>query len=244
MSAPLAGLRLCTHSISFLSMTTTAKSGKLKLDPAIVTREVGFYALSIALLLYALRDKEPADDDQLGGDHIFISFADAALLAGSYILYVFVCAYFEPIVDFVSQRRASRRGFGADYGAISRSKKGSFHMPEDMPYAHKSFKREPSSNFEQQESFLSRKDSADPDTGTPSTTASIRAGFFSKGGSFLARTLHLRSSSHSSVDSFRLFNVHVQTEKPSDHNTLYDVQANAVSVSSDTVSPYSRLSHF
>jgi ABC-type Mn2+/Zn2+ transport system permease subunit len=83
-----------------------ARNGRLKLDAAIVMREVGFYALSIALLLYALQDKEPADDDQLGGDHIFISFTDAALLAFAYVLYVIVCANFNTIVDFWKNRRA------------------------------------------------------------------------------------------------------------------------------------------
>lgn len=215
------------------TVATTAKSKRLRLDAAIVTREVGFYALSIALLLYALRDKEPVDDDQLGVEHIFISFTDAALLASGYILYVIVCAYFDPIVDFCSKRRASRRGFGADYGTINRSKKGSFHMPEDMAYAHRTFHREPSSNFDHQESFLSTEDL---DASIRSPGSSIRSrGFFSKG-SFLARTLHLRSSSHSaisSVGSFRLFNVQVQAEKPSDHYPLYDIQANAVSVKLD-----------
>lgn len=194
-----------------------ARSGRLKLDAAIVTREVGFYALSIALLLYALRDKEPVDDDQLGVDHIFISFSDAALLAAGYILYVIVCANFEPIVDISTKRKTSRRSGDTNYGSIAKSKRGSFHMPEDMPYAHKSFKREPSSNFEDDESVA---------------TFSSRAGSFFSKGSFLARSLHLRSSSHSaatSTSSFRLFNVKVETTKPSDHHPIYDITANAVS---------------
>lgn len=199
-----------------------ARSGCLKLDVAIVTREVGFYALSIALLLYALRDKEPVDDDQLGVDHIFISFSDAALLASGYILYVIVCANFDSIVDFCTGRPSSRRDSIANYGAISKSKRGSFHMPKDMAYIHKSFKREPSVNFE------------DDDT-VGSDRLSSRGGSFFRGGSFLARSLHLRSSSHSeattsSVVSFKLFNVQVRTEKPSSYHTVYDIQTNSVSV--------------
>jgi hypothetical protein len=85
-----------------------------------VTREVGFYALSIAGLLYALRDKRPADDG--GSDYIFIQFSDAVVLAGGYVLYVLVCAYFEPILDFLAKKRnGPQSGFGADYGAIKRS---------------------------------------------------------------------------------------------------------------------------
>eukprot|EP00980_Cylindrotheca_fusiformis_P017561 scaffold5508_cov104-Cylindrotheca_fusiformis.AAC.5 len=48
-------------------------TGNLKLDRAIVNREVGFYGLSIALLYVALRDIRPVDDDD-EKDHIFISF--------------------------------------------------------------------------------------------------------------------------------------------------------------------------
>jgi len=208
-----------------------AKSGQLKLDAAIVTREVGFYALSIGLLLFALRDKEPADDDQLGVDHIFISFSDALLLAGGYVLYIIVCAYFDPIVDLLSKRRKSpsRPNLGADYGTAARggkSTRGSFHMADDMPYGytHKSFKHEPYANFEEQPSFLS------VESGLQSNNSSMRS--LVSRGSFLARTLHLRRSSQrstGSVGSFRLFNVQIRTETPSDHHPLYDMQVNAVS---------------
>lgn len=79
-----------------------SKSGTLQLDRAIVTREVFFYGLSIGLLLFALHDIEPSDDDQLGEDHIFISFSDACILFGGYILYVLVCAYFATVVRWVT----------------------------------------------------------------------------------------------------------------------------------------------
>ena len=95
----------------------------MKLDAAIVTREVGFYALSIACLLYALRDKEPTDDDELGVDHIYISFSDAVIVAAPYLLYIIVCANFDQIMNFWSQRRSSRRGIGSDYGAVNSKSK-------------------------------------------------------------------------------------------------------------------------
>jgi hypothetical protein len=111
---PSSQLIICAGAIY------ASKSGHLKLDRAIVTREVGFYALSIVGLLYALHDKKPADDG--GSDYIYIQFSDAAVLAGAYVLYVLVCAYFEPILDFLAKKRnRPQRGFGADYGAIKRS---------------------------------------------------------------------------------------------------------------------------
>lgn len=176
--------------------------------------------MSIALLLYALRDKEPADDDQLGVDHIFVSFSDAALLAGTYILYVIVCAYFQPIVDFVTRRQSSRGRGGTMSG---KSKYGSFNMP-DGPYVHKSFKLEPSANFEAQESLLSTQESGD--LGASKQSTNTARGFFSPASSFFAQTLHLRSSSGSFGDTLRLFNVQVRTEKPSDVHSLYDTEVN------------------
>jgi K+-dependent Na+/Ca+ exchanger-like protein len=212
----------------------SAKSGCLKLDPSILIREVGFYALSIGLLLYALRDKEPADDDELGGDHIFVNFSEAALLAGTYVLYVIVCANFQPIVDFVSSRgRGSRlKESGSSYGSFgSKSKRGSFHMPEGEPFVHKSFKCEPSKNFETQASLLSTQESGTLTSSKRSTlksTIDAAKGLFSPTGSFLAQTLHLRSSSQS-ADSVHLFNYQIRTEKPSDHHSLYDTEVNTFS---------------
>lgn len=81
-----------------LALYPIARSGKLQLDRAIVTREVGFYGLSILLLYIALQDRRPADDDELEEDHIFINFFDACLLFGGYIAYVLVCANMQTIV--------------------------------------------------------------------------------------------------------------------------------------------------
>jgi hypothetical protein len=103
--------------------------------------------------------------------------------------------------------------------------RGSFHMPDDMAYAHKSFSREPSINFEDDESLSW--------SGNSGRNLSRASSLVSRGGSFLARSLHLRSSSHSAtstVGSFRLKNVQVQTKKPSDHYPLYDLQVNSVSL--------------
>ena len=99
---------------------TTAKSGKLQLDKAIVLREVVFYGLSIALLLFALRDNEPVDDDELGEDHIFISFGDSCMVFGAYVSYVWVMANFDLVKKLFTCRS---KGFAAakSYGSVDPS---------------------------------------------------------------------------------------------------------------------------
>ena len=87
----------------------TARTGKLQLDRAIVTREVGFYGLSILLLYYALHDRHPADDDAVGDDHIFVSFSDAVILFAGYIAYVGVCAKMDSIVAFCSGQPTKKK---------------------------------------------------------------------------------------------------------------------------------------
>jgi hypothetical protein len=95
---------VCAHPSfpSFLpSFLPAAKTGNLKLDRAIVNREVGFYALSIVLLYIALRDIRPVDYDE--EDHIFISFGTACMVFSGYIGYVLVCANMESVVAFASK---------------------------------------------------------------------------------------------------------------------------------------------
>ena len=104
-----------------------AKTGTLQLNKAIVTREVGFYALSIGLLYYALQDHRPLDTDPNGPDHIFISFHQSCFVFAGYIAYVLVCANMESIVDFFTKRgrdiRDGLRGEQVTYGAIGKSAK-------------------------------------------------------------------------------------------------------------------------
>jgi hypothetical protein len=104
-----------------------ARSGQLQLDKAIVIREVGFYGLSIVLLFIALRDRRPTDDDELGDDHLYISFFDACILFGGYIAYVAVCANMDFIVALftraddggsVTQTTTLGGGDAKNYGAV------------------------------------------------------------------------------------------------------------------------------
>ena len=93
------------------------------LDKPIVIREVGFYALAIALLYFALQDVEPTDDDLLGVDHIYVSFWEAAMMFGGYILYVIVCANMDAIVAFCTSTTEKLTITGqTGYGAIRTEK--------------------------------------------------------------------------------------------------------------------------
>jgi hypothetical protein len=108
-----------------LLSSTIAKTGKLQLDRAIVTREVGFYALAIALLYYALQDHRPLESDPDGPDHIFISFHEACLVFSGYIAYVIVCANMDAVVGFFTRQHRTIKdtlhGEHVTYGAIGRS---------------------------------------------------------------------------------------------------------------------------
>lgn len=96
----IVGSEIFNQLIICAGAVYASKNGVLALDKAIVTREVGFYALSIALLYNALRDSETDPDDPDGPEHIYISFLDAALLFGGYLFYVIVCAKMDSIVEW------------------------------------------------------------------------------------------------------------------------------------------------
>lgn len=90
-----------------------SKTGTLVLDRAIVIREVGFYALGIGLLYFALKDSRvDSEDVEEGVEHIYVSFLDAALLVGGYLMYVGVCANMELIEGWF--RRSSGELDGQD----------------------------------------------------------------------------------------------------------------------------------
>ena len=112
-----------------LSIHETAKTGSLKLDRAIVMREVGFYALAITTLYVALQDSRPDESDDSGIEHIYISFNEACLVFGGYVLYVIVCANMEAVVACFTKVKAKSDSLrdavlkdSKGYGAISTSK--------------------------------------------------------------------------------------------------------------------------
>lgn len=124
----IVGSEIFNQLIICAGAVFAAKNGKLQLDKSIVIREVGFYGLSIVLLFIALDVRRPADDDDLGDEHIFIAFWDACMLFGGYIAYVAVCANMDRIVALFS--RAETRALTADdekkkkfYGAVEQRSK-------------------------------------------------------------------------------------------------------------------------
>lgn len=71
-----------------------AKNNKLKLDPVVMSRDVGFYFISIVILFWVLSDRRPIEEND-GDNIIYVSSFRAGVLLGSYCLYVFICANFK-----------------------------------------------------------------------------------------------------------------------------------------------------
>ena len=139
----IVGSEIFNQLIICAGAVFASKNGKLQLDKSIVIREVGFYGLSIVLLFIALDVRRPADDDDLGDEHIFIAFWDACMLFGGYIAYVAVCANMDWIVALFS--RVGTRLLTADdekkkfYGAVERRSTVSSTFWQDWPDFQLSF---------------------------------------------------------------------------------------------------------
>lgn len=187
-----------------------------------MTREVGFYGLSIVLLYLALHDRRPSDDDELGDDHIYISFLDAVILFAGYVAYVAVCANMDSIVAFcggtskandeVSSATANEKQ--KFYGSVEpRSRRSSFDLPE-MPFLREAFGDEPVSNFSDrnQENLL-----ITPSGASLRTQESIGS---------LPESLRKFSDGK----SLRNILFKVEQEKPSDEHDIHDIELNAVRV--------------
>ena len=98
----IVGSEIFNQLIICAGAVYASKTGTLVLDKAIVIREVGFYALSILLLFNALKDSEEDPDDPTGPKHVYVSFLDAILLFGGYLLYIAVCANMDRVVGWFS----------------------------------------------------------------------------------------------------------------------------------------------
>jgi Ca2+/Na+ antiporter len=99
----IVGSEIFNQLIICAGAVYASKTGNLILDKAIVTREVGFYALGIILLYFALRDVRPLPEDPDGGNYIFITFWEATMVFSGYVFYVIVCANMEAIVQCVTK---------------------------------------------------------------------------------------------------------------------------------------------
>jgi len=168
----IVGSEIFNQLIICAGAVFAVQTNGLRLDPAIIFREVGFYALSILLLFFALQDNRPDPDDESGVDHIYISFGEACYVFGGYVLYVIVCAKMDDIVAFCSGKKSvsqqDLRSNGAsdeivEYGAVGKSA-GMLRMNlENVDQAHMQFlretslaHREPAANFERVELFLTK----------------------------------------------------------------------------------------
>jgi len=199
-----------------------AKSGELQLDRAIVIREVGFYALSIGLLMYALHDRESVDDDEVGNDHIFISFLDACVLFGAYIAYVLVCANFPAICAMISRSERS-----------TRSKRASLNVP-GMPFltVHEQTD-EPAENFLHKELCTYFVEvGGGPQTLEGNTIDETSSLLGSSSVPETHRASALENSLRNTIGFFsdgasaRRFNFLIDTEKPSDQHEIHDLEIN------------------
>ena len=139
-------LMICAGSV------LSSRTGKLKLDGAILAREVGFYALSIILLMIALRDTRPHEDDPDGPEFIYIDFADGLMLFAAYCLYVLVCANYDAMLALMQQTKDKWRALSKDdkeYGSMSSSsssRKVTIDIPHTLPFL-RHVVRDPAENF-------------------------------------------------------------------------------------------------
>lgn len=190
-------LMICTGSIY------AARGCKLELDRAICAREVGFYALSIILLYVALRDRQPADDDATGFNHIYISFFDACLLFGGYIAYVLVCSYFEPICALFNYG-------GSETEGLVKRKTISLDIPT-LPYIRQ-VKHEPTANWE---------DVNEPSSGQVVSHYGAMAHSVKQGGASMTQ-----SSLGGTLTAFTHRAFVVTADRPSDMHDIYSLELN------------------
>jgi len=207
----------------------SSKSGHLKLDRAIVSREVFFYALGIVALYFALQDVEPVENDDSGIDHIFISFLDSCMVFVGYFFYVIVCANMDYVVACFtgllgaaktdsSENALTDSGNGSDrrltYGTI---KAASIDVDANAPFLTETsnLMKEPSENFEYAEYHRTTSGEAVPSMNKSADQSSLENGIQHIAGKF------------SDGKSLRAFQFLVHNEKPSDDRGLYDTEINS-----------------
>jgi len=202
-----------------------AKSGNLKLDPIIVTREVGFYILAIILFYNALQDRRPADDDEISGeDHIYISFSKSSLLFSGYILYVIVCSNMKKIVSFIKpeenkedNKKLLNEGvetYGSTDGGVSTPISKSILLPH-MPFM---INHEPESNF-----TASDKNKEEEFHTTPT---GLQIAQHSSDNEEEERGLIPKIRRFSDGGSLRAFKFRIHKDKPMDEHGLHDLEVN------------------
>ncbi|CAJ1945251.1 unnamed protein product [Cylindrotheca closterium] len=209
-----------------------SKTGELVLDRAIVMREVGFYALGIVLLYVALRDTDFVDGDDV--EHIFISFPEACMVFGGYILYVIVCANMEAIVKLFGgapaegaessskgETNALVSGGGPDeYGSVERTVSQDIDVPADMRFVteKQNLSAEPAKNWAAISLYLPAE-----------KEVPIKTQEEASAGRDAAARLSRRTSSIPYQRSSILVDMFQHTEPPSKTHDLYEVRYNELS---------------
>ena len=204
----------------------SAKGDSLTLDKATVLREVIFYALGIAVLFLALRDKRPGAWDDT--DHIFISVLDACMVFGPYILYVWVCANMEMVVGFFSKSKAGEKdealtsSLTKSYGTSGYVKQTSIKIDDKLPFLHeKSILQEPKGNFHYEVELYRTTTGVAAEKPGPEEERPEN--------SVIGKTLRAISK-FSDGATVRPFAFMLHVDKPSYHYGLYDVEENNVSI--------------
>lgn len=237
----IVGSEIFNQLIICAGAVFSAKSGKLQLDQAIVTREVGFYALSIALLYLALHDTAPDPTDPSGNDHIYISFWKACLLLAGYVAYVIVCANMDAIVAFCNGccsccRRQeeyqvlTKRTSEARYGTSTRI---SLNHVGHMPYiVDPDLVREPKGNFEPVEYYRTITGERAPSLHNLEQTSSFEADGSATDPSLndhsLTSSFQKAIGRYSDGQEVRKFRFLIKADKPSEENGIYDMEINSV----------------
>ncbi|KAG7368186.1 CaCA family Na+/Ca+ antiporter [Nitzschia inconspicua] len=215
----IVGSEIFNQLIICAGSVFASKTGKLILDKAIVTREVGFYALGIMLLYFALQDAKPLPENPDGVKHIFISFWEATLVFSGYILYVIVCANMDAIVKCVSnaqkavQKTITTSGTSS-YGSMT-SKKDIDLGPMEYVTAKRNLSEEPEGNWKAVDYYVPRI-STDAALSQVSGAVSLRRGSIANS---------IRTSTFSHTHNI-LRNFIATEERPTEIHNLYDVQMN------------------
>ena len=233
----IVGSEIFNQLIICAGAVWASRSGKLELDPAILIREVGFYALSIALLYFALRDVQV--DEEADEERIFISFFDACVVFGGYILYVIVCANMEKILYFLGTppslsteealHTAETKEKQEDYGALEEvspyvARKS---IPvQKIPFLHtSSFGREPEGNFKRVELYRNssgEKSSQFLHMDSTEDRSSNR-------GNLLSTSLRKAGERYMDGSSLRKFLYIMETTRPTDFHDLNEINVSEVS---------------
>jgi len=215
----VVGSEIFNQLIICAGAVLAARNNCLHLDKAILIREVGFYALSVLLLYLALSDHRPDPDDPDGPEHIYVSFYDALLLFGVYIIYVLVCSYFDNVVSFLTTGKLQGIASKADsYGTFSRASQANISLPEKMSYMMET-KHEPEENFVEKSTNEDGREKQ-----VLRMTISGGAKESSRTSSRFAESIRSFVGKFSDGASTRAFQFLVHEEKPSEQHDLHDFE--------------------